>query len=72
MTEPNTVTRAVTDLIELHSAYGENIEFDDADRNTYSPATCRYGMPLGMHLSLEAHRAGKSKHSAPPGWPNPS
>ena len=57
MTETTEPTPTVADLIELHSAYGENIEFDDADRNTYSQATCQCGMPLGMHLSLEAHRA---------------
>jgi hypothetical protein len=47
----------VADLIDLHSEYGENIEFDDADHNTYSQETCQCGMPLGAHLSLEAHRA---------------
>jgi hypothetical protein len=47
----------VGDLIELHSAYGKNIEFYDADRNTYSQETCQCGTPLGAHLSLEAHRA---------------
>lgn len=46
---------SVADLIELHSAYGEPIEFDDADRNTYKQDTCRCGEPLGM--PLEAHRA---------------
>lgn len=47
----------VADLIEFHSGYGESIEFDDADRNRYSQETCQCGMPLGMHLSLEDHRA---------------
>jgi hypothetical protein len=47
----------VAALIEFHSGFGPNIEFDDADRNTYTQETCRCGMPLGMHLSLEAHRA---------------
>jgi hypothetical protein len=49
----------VADLIDLHSEYGENIEFDDADHNTYSQETCQCGMPLGAHLSLEAHRANE-------------
>lgn len=48
---------SVAELIEFHSAYGEDIEFDDADRTTYTQSTCQCGMPLGMHLSLEAHRA---------------
>ena len=49
--------QTVADLIEMHSGYGPNVEFDDADRNTYSQETCQCGMPLGMHLSLEDHRA---------------
>jgi hypothetical protein len=57
MTETTAKTPTVADLIDFHSAYGENISFDDADRNTYTQATCQCGMPLGMHLSLEAHRA---------------
>jgi len=57
MTETTATTPTVADLIDLHSEYGENIEFDDADHNTYSQETCRCGMPLGMHLSLEDHRA---------------
>ncbi|HEX9227578.1 MAG TPA: hypothetical protein VF885_13120 [Arthrobacter sp.] len=57
MTETTAPAPTVADLIEFHSAYGENIEFDDADHNTYSQETCQCGMPLGMHLSLEAHRA---------------
>lgn len=57
MTETTAPTPTVADLIEFHSGYGPNIEFDDADRNTYSQETCRCGTPLGMHLSLEAHRA---------------
>lgn len=48
---------SVADLIEIHSAYGQDIEFDDADRTTYTQSTCQCGMPLGAHLSLEAHRA---------------
>lgn len=52
-----TPVQTVEDLIEVHSGYGKNIEFDDADRNTYSQETCRCGTPLGSHLSLEAHRA---------------
>lgn len=46
----------VADLIDLHSEYGENIEFDDADHNTYSQETCQCGIPLGMQ-TLETHRA---------------
>lgn len=57
MTESTAPTPTVADLIELHSAYGENIEFDDADHSTYSQETCQCGMPLGRHLSLETHRA---------------
>lgn len=57
MTETTAPTPTVADLIEFHSAYGEIIEFDDADHNTYSQETCQCGMPLGLHLSLEAHRA---------------
>jgi len=49
--------QTIADLLDMHSGYGENIEFDDADRNTYSQETCQCGMPLGVHLSLEAHRA---------------
>lgn len=56
-TEPTTKTPTIAELIEFHSGYGENIEFDDADHNTYSQNTCQCGMPLGMHLSLEDHRA---------------
>jgi hypothetical protein len=47
----------VAELIEFHSVYGEDIEFGDADRNNYTQSTCQCGMPLGMHLSLEAHCA---------------
>lgn len=57
MTETSAKTPTVADLIEFHSAYGPRIEFDDADRNRYSQETCQCGTPLGMHLSLEAHRA---------------
>jgi hypothetical protein len=57
MTETTAPIPTVADLIDFHSGYGENIEFDDADRNRYTQATCQCGMPLGMHLSLEAHRA---------------
>lgn len=49
-----TPVQTVADLIEMHSGYGKNIEFDDADHNTYSQETCRCGKPLG---SLEDHRA---------------
>jgi hypothetical protein len=47
----------VADLIELHSDYGKDIEVNDADGRIYTQETCRCGMPLGMHLSLETHRA---------------
>lgn len=57
MADTTAKTPTIADLIELHSEYGKNIEFDDADRNTYSQETCQCGMSLGMHLSLEAHRA---------------
>lgn len=57
MTETSAQTPTVADLIEMHSGHGPNIEFDDADRNTYSQETCRCGAPLGLHLSLEEHRA---------------
>lgn len=57
MTSEERPAPSVADLIEFHSSYGEDIEFDDADRNTYTQSTCQCGMPLGMHLSLEAHRA---------------
>lgn len=30
-----------------------------ADGRIYDQPTCRCGMPLGMHLSLEDHRAGE-------------
>ncbi|ACL42231.1 hypothetical protein Achl_4280 (plasmid) [Pseudarthrobacter chlorophenolicus A6] len=42
---------------ELHSGYGEDISVSDADGRVYHQETCQCGMPLGMHLSLEAHRA---------------
>jgi hypothetical protein len=57
MAETTAKTPTIADLIDIHSGYGKNIEFDDADHNTYSQETCRCGMPLGMHLSLEDHRA---------------
>ncbi|GAA4033081.1 hypothetical protein GCM10023063_15620 [Arthrobacter methylotrophus] len=57
MVEITAKTSSVSDLIEFHSEYGENIEFDGADHNTYSQETCQCGMPLGAHLSLDAHRA---------------
>lgn len=63
MTEPSTQEAdvlpapSVADLIELHSAYGKEIEVNDADGRIYAQDTCRCGMPLGMHLSLEDHRA---------------
>lgn len=47
----------VVGLIELHSGYGKEIEVNDADGRIYAQDTCRCGMPLGLHLSLEAHRA---------------
>lgn len=61
MADTTAQTPTIADLIELHSGYGENIEFDDADHNTYSQETCRCGMPLGMHLSLEAHRVQEAE-----------
>jgi hypothetical protein len=57
MADTTAKTLTIADLLEMHSAYGENIEFDDADHNTYSQETCQCGTPLGMHLTLEAHRA---------------
>lgn len=56
-TEPTPKTPTIAELIEFHSGYGENIEFDDADHITHSQETCQCGHPLGTHLSLEAHRA---------------
>lgn len=56
MTLPAQSPPSVADLIEFHSAYGEDIEFDDADRNTYTQSTCQCGTPLGI-WTLEEHRA---------------
>lgn len=42
---------------DRHSGYGEDISVSDADGRIYDQPTCRCGMPLGMHLSLETHRA---------------
>jgi hypothetical protein len=61
MADTTAQTPTIADLLEMHSGYGENIEFDDADHNTYSQETCRCGTPLGMHLSLEAHRVQEAE-----------
>jgi hypothetical protein len=42
---------------DMHCGYGEAISVNDADGRIYDQDTCRCGMPLGMHLSLETHRA---------------
>lgn len=42
---------------DRHCGYGEDITVNDADGRLYNQPTCRCGMPLGMHLSLEEHRA---------------
>lgn len=42
---------------DRHCGYGEDIPVSDADGRIYDQETCRCGMPLGMHLSLEGHRA---------------
>ncbi|MBG0738806.1 hypothetical protein IV500_05150 [Paeniglutamicibacter antarcticus] len=48
---------AVRELLDTHSDYGDDIEFDDADGRTYVQSTCRCGAPLGIHLSLDEHQA---------------
>jgi len=45
------------EFYDMHFGYGEDISVNDADGRVYDQPTCRCGMPLGMHLSLEAHRA---------------
>lgn len=42
---------------DRHSGYGKDISVSDADGRIYDQSTCRCGMPLGLHLSLEDHRA---------------
>lgn len=42
---------------DIHSGYGEDISVSDADGRIYDQETCRCGTPLGMHLTLETHRA---------------
>lgn len=42
---------------DAHCGYGQDISVSDADGRVYEQETCRCGMPLGMHLSLEEHRA---------------
>lgn len=46
-----------TEFDDMHCGYGEPISVNDADGRIYDQDTCRCGMPLGMHLSLEDHRA---------------
>lgn len=42
---------------DIHCGHGNNISVSDADGRVYDQETCRCGQPLGMHLSLEDHRA---------------
>ena len=44
---------------DIHSCFGDDISVNDADGRIYDQPTCRCGMPLGMHLSLETHRAAE-------------
>ena len=41
---------------DRHSGYGGDISVRDADGRIHDQPTCRCGMPLGLHLSLEDHR----------------
>lgn len=50
-----TITAAEFD--DRHSGYGEDISVNAADGRICDQPTCRCGIPLGMHLSLETHRA---------------
>lgn len=45
------------ELNDRHSDFGEDITVNDADGREYHQPTCRCSMPLGMHLSLDDHRA---------------
>ncbi|MET4143876.1 hypothetical protein [Arthrobacter sp. UYCo732] len=51
------MTTTAAEFDDAHRGYGEPISVNDADGRIYEQETCRCGMPLGMHLSLEAHRA---------------
>lgn len=53
--EPMSIT--AQEFEDIHSGYGEDISVSDGDGRIYHQETCRCGIPLGMHLSLEAHQA---------------